>query len=603
MLYKKVLLILLVFATCRGMEKTQDSKTTTKITIITQDNESVDVPDSCMSLCKHFKDMLEDYLKPQKHEIRLRWIAQDVKAVFSLLEGKQSHSETQYQHSIQGYPLLDLARMVALVNFLDCPSIFADVLLVLSQKIDQIKHSAGSELWEQLEEILPRELQKMIQEIVLIKHNAIAPLIKVTHRIKELFISSLGFENSGNRRFLQWSPQGRFLAIAYGGGECEVIVYDLAGPSIKKCLQFRTNYFTFSSDERYLLYHWRILSNLVDLQTGQHQMFPTALLWPGYVPSFSSDSKSFTINNARYSVETTQQLENNDCPLFREDTDPIPLIRNQFPELRLDLGIAVELNFSLGDQFLAIKTRDNPSLLYLFDMGLPEAIKLCFSGQADRNMCRVFSRGNSVFLNMGFRNPFMGGRYDSIIHVDLNAQKYYEIPTVQQELIAFADDRILVLSEEKKMSMYFFMASISQWISIDLAQNFPPMQPTRYGENPKEALFFADFDKNYFAVREERSGQSFFEMHFVPRDLLLHHCTLKEMLMVINYAKDPLLQSDPHYKSIYDNLDAEVRKFLNMETIEEEPAIADRFLPTIGERFLSQEDADMKAIEEEVSPI
>ncbi len=610
MLYKQLLIALCLVSACVGMEKTQVSKKNSNITLITKDEERIALPDFCMPLCQHLKDMVEDFSSQsdQNHEIRCEWRGKDVQGMLKLLAIKEGHSAGDFQHELRSYLPEDLAHILALVNFLNCPTIFMDVVLGLAEKIDAIVSFCfledSSNLCAQLDEILPRELQKLIQEIILIKHKAIAPLIKATHRIKDP-----GSLRSMKNSDITWSTSGRFIVVSFfsdtriGAILDEIILYDLSGALIRKIGEIVTtgcyglspaDCYGFSLDDNYFFYRGEGVIHLVALQGGQNRSFKIHGEKEAY--GFSQDSKAFIIGDVAYCVETGKQLDRDGFELYdRRDRKSNPddyaqsmtsRIRSQFPGLRLDDKMSHY--FSQDYQFIAIKTLENPSLLYLFDIRLPEAIKLCFSGKSDRNVCRVISCGNSVFLSMGFPVPFIGERYDRIIHVDVHAQKNYEISNLIHELSAFAHDRILLLSIFKTVRMYLFISSTSQWVSLDISQNFAPMQTTAHGENPKEGLFFADFDKNYFVVRCDRSGQSFIEMHFIPRDLLVQRCTLKEMMMVINCAKNPSLRSDPHYKSMYDNLDAEVLRFVNKKTIEEEPAVA--------ERPLSQEDADRKAI-------
>ncbi len=583
MLYKKALLILLIFTPCRGMEKTQESKTTTKITIITQDNEFVDVPDSCIPLCKLFKDMLEDFkdLQPQKHEIRLQGIAQDVKAVFSLLEGKQSNSETQYEHSIQGYPLVDLARTVALVNFLDCPTIFADVLDVLSQKIDQIKHSAGSELWEQLEEILPRDLQKMIQEIILIGYASIIPLIKTTHRIKH----PTDWEGDyWKTRKIICSPKGNFILVSAENlsNVFKFYLYDVLGRLIwtDTFLSYPYRIPGFSADEKYFLY-----SNgegtivLLSLETLHVRKFGRKLYWVDSDCVFSQDSKAFLIDGIAHSVETGLPLENSGYKFDTEEQesstvaqpDWIALIKQKHEYLIGDLKCLFQ-----NGRFMVILAKRR-GVICVFDIAKPE-MPCIFCTEASFYFINYefFAYQDNLLLHKPGKYDCdfeVGQIYDEVIHIDLRTRRKHQIPT--HSLVAgFAPDKFLTFSIRGKLQVHCFIASISQWILLDI-----PHQFVRCGSGRAEGMravlscSFANFDSDYMILhggrhpKQECAPSRVIEMQYFPLELLVKKCTLQEMMMVINYAQNPALLNDPYYKRLYDNLHADVRRFLDLKTI------------------------------------
>ncbi len=92
------------------------------------------------------------------------------------------------------------------------------------------------------------------------------------------------------------------------------------------------------------------------------------------------------------------------------------------------------------------------------------------------------------------------------------------------------------------------------------------------------AVTMASFDYNYFILHgEARDSQApaSIQMLYFPLELLLK-CSLKEMIMIIKYTEDPLLLDDPYYKSIFDALNTDVRRFLAMKTIEEKAADDDK---------------------------
>ncbi len=148
MFYKQCLIVLSGFAGCSAMEKTQESKKNEKLVIVTQDQEHLEVPAFCIPLCEHFKNMTEDLAcqSQEKHEVSLPWTADDMKKFISILAMKHGHKEAEDL-------LVERARILALINFLNCPSVFKDILLELSKAIDLMKYSAGYVLWERLEKI------------------------------------------------------------------------------------------------------------------------------------------------------------------------------------------------------------------------------------------------------------------------------------------------------------------------------------------------------------------------------------------------------------------------------------------------------------------
>ncbi len=516
--------------------------------------------------------MLEDFKdqQPQKHEIRSQWLAQDLKAVFSLLWNKHSYREVNYQDIIQGYPLVDLARMVALVNFLDCPSIFADILLALSQKIDQIKHSAGYELGEQLEEILPRELQKMIQEILLLRHNAISPLIKVTHRIKD----------PANKDFLyssvSCSPRASFIAIQLSNPVrlCDMTLYDVSGLSTRKWV-YRPGLHGFSPDDKYLYYidQQGDKIELWALQGGQGHSFDMPPTLQELRCDFSADSKAFIINDSAYCVETGKLLPADSYLRKKSPVDyelAISSIRKRFPE--------ADLAYAKSSHYLAVKPKG--SIVFFFDLARPEETQICFSATVgDLSLASGFanqllSRENNLFLRLSTELKESPRRLDTILHVDLKAQKSYMIPTDTQPRFFFTHNRFLVLSNDAELSMYFFIPCIAQWVLLNIPHNFVRGHIEKYVGGIM-SCDLAGPDDNYIIIHGRTTlhepSARFVERLYLPLDLLLNRCTLKEMMMVLNYTQNPLLLNDPYYKRLYDSLHPGVGGLLDMKTIEDVP--------------------------------
>ncbi len=573
MVFRTLLLVFWGFAVCMAMEKSKESVHEAKLTLITRDNEHLSVPSFCIALCKHFKEMIEDFKDQsgQEHEIRFQSSAQDVKAVFNLLAIRQGHGEGNFQLKLQEHSLIDLARILALVNFLDCPTIFIDIVLELARKIDEVKYSEGHELWEQLEEILPRELQKMLQEIVLIQHEAMSCLGKVTHRIKDPTpYDEVSREYTGIVKDIKSSIDGRTLIIVANNKETDVIhVYDLSVLSIRKIGAFPIDVYEFSPDEKYIFCVKGSKITLINRETTKS--FRIFASHGGVKPYFSKDSKMLFINDGRswtaYCLETGFKIDDKEAEKQEVEKTNLPLaenlisqIRNQFPQLAL----STPLNHYFSEDYtymalIAPGREQGASIVLLFDVSRAEAITFLFSHATEANHCRIISQKGGVFLNMG---KLLHGqvRYYALFYVDLRL-KNNAIFKVENYPV-FAYDKFAI-TWQRDLRLCYFLPTLCQWKMFDAGKLDTVYSVRSAGSDIQYLLLYAErFRENCF--------RDYIEKYYLPPlDLLCELCTLKELIVIIKHAADPLILHDPYYKNVYDNLHPDVRKFLDMKTIEE----------------------------------
>lgn len=561
---------------------------------------------------------------------------------------------------LMNYSIIDLACILNGLNYLDCKAIFRFVLDRLGAKINESVFLPNQEdIWQALHELLPMELQNLVKESLLLNYKNIEYFIKVTH----VFKNPARDQAPSEGLLTKFSKSGRYLKIQHfelftAQG---FTLYDLGANPIRVIGSFRFDNSGFSPNEKYFFVLEYELAegciSLINLETGKRITIP--LTTDAAKCTFSSDSTVLRIDGQHYSVDSGERIPDNaldrtlvfrDNALERDEAAYLEILKTierrglraydrdskkfvgffdpefwkikphvdeicaQLPEEILSGDN--EIKISHDARYAFIYTRNpgahNPPMFRILDLINPRAIKECYSCPLPINSDFNFtpsSDGKMIWLSTK--------EEDSINRIDIKAVEN-RADTFERNIVyncAFEwcalsekGDRLLVVAKDGTLRLY--MKSMDKWVQIQVPHRFDPIKnpyyvPHRLGRKKGEPEFvglltaarFADYDSNVILIRAENSV----EILHMPVDLLMRHCSLKELIVLIKYmkslkfleflksttgterrkysrnsleelkmfSKNPTtgLLNNSYYKQLYDGLHPDVKMMIERKTV------------------------------------
>lgn len=642
MILRQLLVVILLFSSVTAMELSKPyirNQSSENITIRTADDQRVFIPLSLVRYFRTLQNMIDDYSLEMARiqEIPLDFNALSLNTLLELAHLKlHQQDENAFSPMLWKYSILELTHLLVLANYLDCELLRTDILLIVSKKISETELQ-DHHLCEALDDILPRELQDMIKDLLLMKFQHITNFIRVTHILND----PTATKGRGTLRVL-FSPTGRFLKV----GEKDTLMrantenfylYELGERTIKMIGYFTRDNAGFSPDESYFFvelgerghsFFRRESGNsqisLMDLRTKEKRTIRV----PGGSPVcyFSHDSRVLIVNNVPYDVTTGLPLlgyrtgaerlrEEENYTFYRElkarwgdrfyvvglccfVNDPKPTFLGYYhPEFwKVKEHVHVlcsQLPRELVDSDIEIKISKNPGhVVMMFWKNSFPPLYRGTSATILSNLFYIFDISNPQAIQQRFYFENVTSHkvspdekvlllaFDTeVCRIDLVTCTISRFPLDRKEYYLFAKsidcNKVLILYKSGKMCLYSFIATSQEWSMIEIPHQFDLPNPSSGKYNPGvSSTIFAHFDDDIIVTRGQNRFLRSIEIRHVPVRLLMKNCSLKELMMLIASAKNPTLLLDPYHRALYGALHPDVMRVLTQDPARMEPGSA-----------------------------